>query len=226
MSKLKSNSRMLDINTANSDQELNHERTHLIPKLTFQPVSPSTQHSRPFQPDTLLTEDEDDDDDDDLTSIHKLVHDIRLRLLELIDTPLSTEQLTSPRITLSITRPLELEYFNLRHPAIVFALLVNRVQFITDSTHALTLHSVNATRASLCEILATNVLRRVHESDLIKESQHLSNRSKRMKSSTVTPKLTPEEEENCLLKSANVLATAFEMFQGAPIEVIRNMEAD
>lgn len=141
----------------------------------------------------------------------------------LIDTPLSTEQLTSPRITLSITRPLELEYFHLRHQAIVFALLVNRVQFITDSTHALTLHSVNATRASLCEILATNVLRRVHESDLRKESLPHSHRSVR---ETVTQKLTAEEEEKCLLKSANVLATAFEMFQGAPTEVRRNMEAD
>ncbi|EGF98899.1 uncharacterized protein MELLADRAFT_95070 [Melampsora larici-populina 98AG31] len=37
--------------------------------------------------------------------------------------------------------------------------------------------------------------------------------------------LTPEEEENCLFKLANVLATAFEMFQGAPIKAIQNMEA-
>ncbi|KAH9816788.1 hypothetical protein DFH28DRAFT_964472 [Melampsora americana] len=59
----------------------------------------------------------------------------------------------------------------------------------------------------------------------MKESQHLSNLYHRSKSLTITPKLTAEEEENCLLKSANVLATAFEMFQGAPIEVKQNMES-
>ncbi|KAA1113552.1 hypothetical protein PGT21_033442 [Puccinia graminis f. sp. tritici] len=183
--------------------------------------------------------DDDDDDEDEATpllstdkdhlGIHQLIHRIRFDLLTLIDTPLSTEQLTSPAITFSITRPLELTYFNLAHHAIIFALLVNRVQFITDSTHALTLHSVNATRASLCEILATNILRRVHESDL-HSFQPSSSRSKSTNTTTtrhtVNQKLTPEEEEACLLKSANVLATAFSPFEGAPTQVISFLEAD
>ncbi|KAG0150562.1 hypothetical protein CROQUDRAFT_72833 [Cronartium quercuum f. sp. fusiforme G11] len=220
--------RALAVAVASPDAHPNgeHERTPLLPKLTFEPNPPHPSHFKPARKVDWTDEDNDENDGANQTSIHKLVHDIRLRLLELIDTPLSTEQLTSPRITLSITRPLELEYFNLRHEAIVFALLVNRVQFITDSTHALTLHSVNATRASLCEILATNVLRRVHESDLMKETNYVANSQNRVTPLTVTQKLTPEEEENCLLKSANVLATAFAMFQGAPAEVIKNMEAD
>ncbi|KAH9457577.1 hypothetical protein Pst134EA_021450 [Puccinia striiformis f. sp. tritici] len=165
-------------------------------------------------------------------SIHQLIHRIRFDLLTLIDTPLSTEQLTSPAITFSITRPLELTYFNLEHQAIIFALLVNRTQFITDSTHALTLHSVNATRASLCELLATNILRRVHESDLLKNlNPPPSSKSNKHKPAhynrhTVNQKLTPEEEEACLLKSANVLATAFSLFEGAPTQVISSLEAD
>jgi hypothetical protein len=43
---------------------------------------------------------------------------------------------------------------------------------------------------------------------------------------TVNQKLTPEEEEACLLKSANVLATAFSLFQGAPPQVVHSLQAD
>ncbi|OAV97381.1 hypothetical protein PTTG_08032 [Puccinia triticina 1-1 BBBD Race 1] len=148
--------------------------------------------------------------------IHQLIHRIRFDLLTLIDTPLSTEQLTSPAITFSITRPLESTYLSLTNQAIIFALLVNRVQFSTDASHALTLHSVNATRASLCEILATNILRRLHQADLLKHKHN----------TTTSQKLTPEEEQACLLNSANVLATAFSPFEGAPAQVIAALQAD
>ncbi|CAH7682169.1 expressed protein [Phakopsora pachyrhizi] len=163
----------------------------------------------------------DDDDVDEIIRVYDLVHRIRLDLLTLIDTPLSFEQLTSPAITFSITRPLERTYLSLNHPAIIFALLVNRVQFINDSTHALTLHSVNATRASLCEILATNLLRKSHES--------VNNRSLNQTGRS-TPifnrKFTREDEEAALLKSSNAIATAFCLFDGAPDNVIESLEFD
>lgn len=62
-------------------------------------------------------------------------------LQNMIDTPLSAEQLASPRISLSVIKPLSEEYHRLQHPAILFALFVCHIHFDNISSHAMSLHS-------------------------------------------------------------------------------------
>lgn len=76
--------------------------------------------------------------------------------------------------------------------------MVVRLHYLKLQTHTLSLHSVNATRANLCEILATNLLRRIADEPL----QANENRGQR------------------LLKLANLLARAFSPFQGAPPSIV------
>lgn len=76
----------------------------------------------------------------------------------------------------------------------VYCLLVNRVQFLRDQTYYTHRQTVNVTRALLCEVLASRVLRRF-------DDDHPGRKG--------------------LLLLAKVLVTGFEPFQGAPEEVIR-----
>lgn len=94
----------------------------------------------------------------------------------------------------TVIKPLENDYAN-RNPAIIYCLLVNRLYFIRIQSSSLSFHSVNATRASLCEILAIRVLDRLH-------SRH-----------SPTP-------DDTLLSLANTLVRCFSPFQGAPSDVI------
>jgi hypothetical protein len=72
-------------------------------------------------------------------------------------------------------------------------LLVNRAQFIRDQAYQAHHQTVNLTRATLCELLATRILRRFHEDNQSKQG---------------------------LLLLANILVAGFEPFQGAPDEVL------
>ena len=45
----------------------------------------------------------------------------------LVDTPLSVEQLASPRIIYSLLRPLQNAYLSIDNPAIVYALMAVRM---------------------------------------------------------------------------------------------------
>lgn len=65
-----------------------------------------------------------------------------------------------PDLTYSLTLPLQEKYFELQRRgnlAIVFALLVNRVYFLRDSSFST--KALSETRAALCEILAIRTLR-------------------------------------------------------------------
>lgn len=75
---------------------------------------------------------------------------------------------------------------------VVYCLLVNRVQFLREQSYQSHHQTVNNTRATLCEILASRVLRRFDED---------------------------HEGRQGLLMLANVLVAGFEPFQGAPEEV-------
>jgi hypothetical protein len=79
------------------------------------------------------------------------------------------------------------------HLLIVYCLLVNRSQFIRDQTYQAHHQTVNLTRATLCELLATRILRRFHEDNQSKQG---------------------------LLLLANILVAGFEPFQGAPDDVL------
>lgn len=78
--------------------------------------------------------------------------------------------------------------------ALVYCLLVNRVQFLREQSYQAHHQTVNVTRATLCELLASRVLRRYDED---------------------------HEGRQGLLMLANVLVAGFEPFQNAPPEVAR-----
>jgi hypothetical protein len=117
------------------------------------------------------------------------------QLTAVIDTPLSQEQLSSPRIVLSVIRPLEEEYYQLDNPSILYCLFVTRVHFLKQASTSSSFHSVNATRAALCEVLAICVLRRIYDEEEPND---------------------PHSSRRTLLKLANVLARTFDVWQGAP----------
>jgi hypothetical protein len=78
--------------------------------------------------------------------------------------------------------------------SVVFCILVNRQEFIRDQQYQAHHQTVNLTRATLCELLATRVLRRHSEDNPGREG---------------------------LLMLANVLVAGFEPFQNAPEEVLQ-----
>ncbi|KAJ8095307.1 hypothetical protein PM082_010530 [Marasmius tenuissimus] len=77
-----------------------------------------------------------------------------------IDTPLSYEALTAPDLTYTLIRPLVEKYGAVQQDgnrSVVFSFLINRIHFSRDKN--LTTASVSRSRAELCEILATRILR-------------------------------------------------------------------
>ena len=74
-------------------------------------------------------------------------------------------------------------------PSLVYCLLVNRANFLAEQVHLTNRQNVNWTRATLCELIATRILRRFSE-------DHLGN--------------------DGLLLLAHVLVAGFEPFQNAP----------
>ena len=80
---------------------------------------------------------------------------------------------------------------------VVYCLLVNKVHFQRQQTYHAHHHTVNNTRAVLCEILASRVLRRCEEDN---------------------------PGQKGLLLLANVLVAGFEPFQNAPQEVLQDSD--
>lgn len=71
-------------------------------------------------------------------------------------------------------------------------MLVNRAQFLDEQSHLSSRHNVNFTRATLCELIATRILRRFGEAD---------------------------DGADGLLLLAHILVAGFEPFQNAPGEI-------
>ncbi|KAM0455802.1 hypothetical protein ACHAO4_003881 [Trichoderma viride] len=81
--------------------------------------------------------------------------------------------------------------------SIVYCLLANRIQFLKEQIAAKH-QSVSRARATLCEVVATKILRKFHEDN------------------------TPEKSGSAgLLRLANVLVQGFDPFSGAPEDVVR-----
>ena len=76
--------------------------------------------------------------------------------------------------------------------SIVYCLLVNRAQFLHEQSHLNNRHNVNFSRATLCELVATRILRRYSEDN---------------------------DGPEGLLLLANILVAGFEPFQNAPDEI-------
>ena len=69
------------------------------------------------------------------------------------------DALCSPEIQFAIVQPLEAQMAQMENPAIVYVLLLVRLQFLRERDSALASSSLNETRAHLCELLAIKLLR-------------------------------------------------------------------
>ncbi|KAK5125212.1 hypothetical protein LTR85_000888 [Meristemomyces frigidus] len=130
--------------------------------------------------------------------IYTTIHKIRRLVIASIDDPYSLDQLRSPRMNVAVIRPLVDHMYDPDDVSIVYCLLVNRIQFLREQSYQAHHQTVNITRANVCELIASRVLRRFDED---------------------------HEGRPGLLKVANVLVAGFEPFQNAPVEVIRNNRA-
>jgi acyl-CoA dehydrogenase len=79
----------------------------------------------------------------------------------------------------------------------VYCLLVNRAQFLHEQSHLSNSQNVNFSRATLCELVATRILRRFGEDNPGKDG---------------------------LILLANILVAGFEPFQNAPESILRHAE--
>ena len=120
--------------------------------------------------------------------VYTTIHRVRREVINSIDDPYSGEQLRAPRINVAIVRPLVNRLWDGKDVSIIYCLLVNKIQFLREQ--AFEAHqTINTTRAQLCELVATKILRRFDEEN-------------------------PEREGLLLL--ANILVAGFEPFQNAP----------
>ncbi|KAL9601534.1 MAG: hypothetical protein Q9219_002486 [cf. Caloplaca sp. 3 TL-2023] len=126
--------------------------------------------------------------------VYTTIHMVRKEIVDHIDDPYSLEQLRAPRLNTLVIRPLVDRFYEQQDISIVYCLLVNRVQFLREQTYHAHHQTVNITRAILCELLASRLLRRYDEDN----PGHAG-----------------------LLLLANVLVAGFEPFQNAPQEIIQ-----
>ncbi|PWN97667.1 hypothetical protein FA09DRAFT_330328 [Tilletiopsis washingtonensis] len=92
-------------------------------------------------------------------SIYPMAHLIRRDIRGMIDTALSFDELHSVDVNFTVVRPLALKYARAQSIAIIYTLLLVRCHFASEAERDLAFASVNATRASLCELLAIKLLR-------------------------------------------------------------------
>ncbi|KAH8108342.1 hypothetical protein DFH11DRAFT_1517080 [Phellopilus nigrolimitatus] len=106
-------------------------------------------------------------DDFDSTPVYPIIHMIRQvcthehsAVLIQKDTPLTYDALTAPDLTYTLIRPLEDKYASIQRKgnySVVFCFLLNRVNFLRDQN--LVSSFLSRSRAALCEIMATRLLR-------------------------------------------------------------------
>ncbi|KAI4189199.1 MAG: hypothetical protein L6R41_001642 [Letrouitia leprolyta] len=125
--------------------------------------------------------------------VYTTIHMVRREIIDHIDDPYSLEQLRAPRLNTLVIRPLVERFYDLKDVSIVYCILINRVQFLREQTYHAHHQTVNITRATLCEILGSRLLRKYDEDN----PGHAG-----------------------LLLLANILVAGFEPFQNAPDEII------
>lgn len=148
--------------------------------------------------------------------VYTNIHRIRRDVISIVEDYMSLEQLRDLRINISVIRPLVDQLYEMDDISIgvlpsptyllllspdtnssrnlVYCLLVNRVQFLHEQSHLNNRQNVNFTRANLCELVATRILRRFAEDN---------------------------EGPEGLLVLAHILVAGFEPFQNAPDGVRR-----
>ncbi|EJU02408.1 hypothetical protein DACRYDRAFT_66519 [Dacryopinax primogenitus] len=91
--------------------------------------------------------------------VFPLLQRIRKDIEESIDAALSWTQLNAPDVNFAIVRPLVFKYEQLNNSAIIYCFLLVRWHFVTLSESDLAYAGVNSSRAALCELLATKLVR-------------------------------------------------------------------
>ncbi len=130
--------------------------------------------------------------------VYTNIHRIRRDIVSVVEDYLSLDQLRDVRINVSVVRPLVDKLYNLDDISIVYCLLVNRTQFLDEQAHLQNRQNVYFTRAALCELIATRILRRFNEDN---------------------------DGPEGLLVLAHILVAGFEPFQNAPDEIRREAHA-
>ncbi|KAK0716998.1 hypothetical protein B0T26DRAFT_707997 [Lasiosphaeria miniovina] len=124
--------------------------------------------------------------------VYTNIHRIRRDIISVIEDYLSLDQLRDVRINVSVVRPLVDKLYEQDDISIVYCLLINRAHFLDEQSHLSNRQNVNFTRAMLCELIATRILRRFNEDN---------------------------EGPDNLLVLAHVLIAGFEPFQNCPDEI-------
>ncbi|KAK1775235.1 hypothetical protein QBC45DRAFT_422854 [Copromyces sp. CBS 386.78] len=121
--------------------------------------------------------------------VYVTIHRIRRLVIAAIDDPYTLDQLQTPRMDNLMVRPLVEKLYNPDNLSVVYCLLANRVQFQRSATDESLYVAVDNSRATLCELLATRVLRRFHQD---------------------------HPDRPGLLLLANILVSGFDPFDAAP----------
>ncbi|KAF4594547.1 nonselective cation channel [Ophiocordyceps camponoti-floridani] len=95
--------------------------------------------------------------------VYTNIHRIRRDITSVVEDYLSLEQLRDVRINVTVIRPLVDKFYELGDVSIVYCLLVNRAQFLMEESQLSNRQNVNWSRATLCELIATRILRRFGE---------------------------------------------------------------
>ncbi|KAI1840654.1 hypothetical protein JX265_008909 [Neoarthrinium moseri] len=95
--------------------------------------------------------------------VYTNIHRIRRDVISIVEDYLTFEQLRDLRLNISVVRPLVDKLYEMDDISIVYCLLVNRAQFLHEQAHLSNRQNVNYTRATLCEVVATRILRRFGE---------------------------------------------------------------
>ncbi|KAK3363067.1 hypothetical protein B0T25DRAFT_29048 [Lasiosphaeria hispida] len=130
--------------------------------------------------------------------VYTNIHRIRRDIIAVVEDYLSLEQLRDVRINVSVVRPLVDKLYEQDDVSIVYCLLVNRAQFLNEQSQLHNRQNVHFTRATLCELIATRILRRFNEDN--------------------------EGPQNLMVLS-HILIAGFEPFQNAPEEVRQEIHA-
>ncbi|KAL2158704.1 hypothetical protein VTH06DRAFT_4186 [Thermothelomyces fergusii] len=96
-------------------------------------------------------------------SVYMMMHRIRRLVIGAIDDIYTLDELRAPQMDRQVVRPLVDRLYNPQEPAIVYCLVANRVQFLRPRSSEALQQGVHESRAILCELLATRILRRFHE---------------------------------------------------------------
>ena len=130
--------------------------------------------------------------------VYANIHRIRRDVASIVEDYLSLDQLRDVRINVSVVRPLVDRLYDLDDISVVYCLLVNRAQFLNEQSHLNNRQNVHFTRATLCELIATRILRRFGEDSAGAEG---------------------------LLVLSHILVAGFEPFQNAPEDIRRQARA-